>query len=90
MESQYIYFFSPFSLFMSVYLYGSVSDFVYIALLLPFVLWFVCTFLFVCLFVFLVYFLALLIIGGFVFWFDCFLFSFFFFYYFKKNFNNNF
>ena len=38
-EQQYIYFF-PFSLFLSVYVYASVCDFVCIALLLPFVLGF--------------------------------------------------
>ena len=36
---RYIYFF-PFSLFVSVYVYASLCDFVYIALLLPFVLGF--------------------------------------------------
>ena len=35
-----IYIFSPFSLFVSVYAYASVCDFVRIALLLPFVLGF--------------------------------------------------
>ena len=35
-----IYIFSPFSLFVSVYVYSSVCDFVCIALLLPFVLGF--------------------------------------------------
>ena len=44
----YIYFF-PFSLFVSVYVYASVCDFVCIALLLPLVLGSLCTFfLFVC------------------------------------------
>ena len=36
----YIYIFFPFSLFVSVYVYASVCDFVCIALLLPFVLGF--------------------------------------------------
>ena len=62
----YIFFF-PFSLFVSVYVYASVCDFVGIALLLPFVLGF-CLSIF---FFFLVYFLVLIISGGFVFWFGC-------------------
>ena len=75
------YFFFPFSLFVSVYVYASVCDFVCIALLLPFVLGF-------CLSVFfLVYFLVLVMIGGFVFWFGCSLLSFFLFYYIKKFFS---
>ena len=36
----YIYIFFPFPLFVSVYVYASVCDFVCIALLLPFVLGF--------------------------------------------------
>ena len=43
--SNNIYSFCPFSLFVSVYVYASVCDFVCIALLLPFVLGF-CRFLF--------------------------------------------
>ena len=39
-EHQYIYLFFPFSLFVSVYVYASMCDFVCIALLLPFVLGF--------------------------------------------------
>ena len=60
--------FFPFSLFVSVYVYASVCDFVCIALLLPFLLGF-CLSVFVFLFlgVFIVWFLALVIIGGFVF-----------------------
>ena len=42
--SVYIFFF-PFSLFVSVYVYASLCDFVYIALLLPFVLGFCQSFL---------------------------------------------
>ena len=38
--SKDIFFFSPFSLFMSVYVYASLCDFVCTALLLPFVLGF--------------------------------------------------
>ena len=57
-----IYFFFPFSLFLGVYVYASVCDFVCIALLLPFVLGAVCSFFFL-----LLEFLALVIIGGFVF-----------------------
>ena len=38
--SKDIYFFPPFSLFVSVYVYACVCDFVCIALLLPFVLGF--------------------------------------------------
>ena len=41
-----IYIFSPFSLFVSVYMYASVFDFVCIALLLPFVLGFCLSFFF--------------------------------------------
>ena len=44
------YIFSPFSLFVSVYVYASVCDFHCIALLLPFVLGF-CLPIFACLFV---------------------------------------
>ena len=44
--SKYIYIFSPFSLFVSVYVYASVCDFVCTALLLPFVLGSVCPFVF--------------------------------------------
>ena len=58
---------------MSVYVYASLCDFVCIALLLPFVLGSVCPFL---LFVFCIV-LALVIIGGFAFWFGCSLLSFF-------------
>ena len=57
-------------------MYGSLCDFVCIALLLPFVLGSVCPFF--CIF-FLIQFLALVIIGGFVFWVGCSLLSFFFF-----------
>ena len=72
---------------MIVYVYASVCDFVCIALLLPFVLGFcLSVFLFVCLYV-LVQFLALIIIGGFVFWFGCSPLSFL--YYFTKIFFNN-
>ena len=78
-----IYIFSfPFSLFVSVYVCVSFCDFVCIPLLQPFVLGFclsVSYFLF-----FLVQSLALIITGGFVFWFGCSLLSFFlFFYYFS-------
>ena len=76
-----IYIYSPFSLFVSVYAYASVCDFVRIVLLLPFVLGFSQSFFF--LFSFLVYLSVLVIIGGFVFWFSCSLLSFFF-YYLKK------
>ena len=74
----YIYFF-PFSLFVSVYLYASVCNFVYIALLLPYVLGFCLSVFFFVYFVgvFLIQFLALVVIGGFVFWFSCSLLSFF-------------
>ena len=50
LKYRYIYIF-PFSLFVSVYVYASLGDFVCIALLLPFVLAFCLSgFLFVCLF----------------------------------------
>ena len=58
---------------MSVYVYASLCDFVCIALLIIFVLGFCLS---VCLF-FLVKFVALVIIGGFVFWFGGSLLSFF-------------
>ena len=77
----YIYFF-PFSLFVSVYVYASVCDFVCIAMLLPFALGFCLSFFIV--FFFLVQFSALVIIGGCVFWFGCFFLSFFLLNYFKK------
>ena len=89
-EQWYIYIFAPFSLFVSVYAYAFVCDFVCIALLLPFVLGF-CLSVFFCLFgIFLVYFSVLVTIGEFVFlvW----LFSSFFLPYFlitEKNFFNN-
>ena len=57
----------PFCLFVSVYVYASLCDFVCIDLFLPFVLGF-------CLSdfsLFLVQFLVLVITGGFVFWFGC-------------------
>ena len=47
----YIHIFFPFSLFVGVYVYASVCDFVCIALLLPFVLRSVCPFLFLFYFV---------------------------------------
>ena len=47
----YIFFFPPFSLFVSVYVYASFCDFVCIGLLLPFGLGFCLLLLFVCLFV---------------------------------------
>ena len=65
-----------FSLFVSVYVYASLCDFVCIALLLPFILGVCGSVFFVCFF-FLVEFLALVIIGGFLFWFGCSLLSFF-------------
>ena len=66
---------SPFSLFVSLYVYESLCDFVGIAFLLPFVLgFFLSVFCFV---LFFVYFSVLVIIGGFVFWFGCSIFSFF-------------
>ena len=87
----YIFFF-PFSLFVSMYVCASVCDFVCIALLLPFVLGSVCQYFSFVLFCFiLVYFLALVNIGGFVFWFGCSFFHSFFFLNFvllKKIFNN--
>ena len=55
--------FSPFTLFVSVYVYASVCDFVCIALLLPFVLGFCLSgFFFVCLFLLLKKFFFLIII----------------------------
>ena len=54
LSSLYIYiyfFFPPFSLFVSVYVYASFCDFVCIGLLLPFGLGFCLLLLFVCLFV---------------------------------------
>ena len=65
---------------MNVYVYASLCDFVCIALLLPFVLGFCLSFFF------FVYVLALVTIGGFVFWFGC---SFFFLLLFKKFICNN-
>ena len=61
-----IHIFIPFPLFVSVYVYSSLCDFVCIALLLPFVLE-IClsSFLVVCLFFSIVF--ALIIFGGFVF-----------------------
>ena len=50
-------------------MYASVCDFVCIALLLPFVLGFCLSGFFCCFFFSIV--LALVIIGGFVFWFGC-------------------
>ena len=52
----YIDCFFPFSLFLSVYVYASMCDFVFIALLLPFVLGFCLSGFFVFYFYFLVYF----------------------------------
>ena len=63
---RYLYFF-PVSLFVSVYVYASVCNFVCIALLLPFVLELCLPILFFS----LVQFLALLIIGEFLYWIDC-------------------
>ena len=58
----YIYIFSPFSLFVNVYVYASVCDVVSIALLLPFVLGFYLSgfliFLDLCMYVFIYLFLA--------------------------------
>ena len=73
--SNNIYIFFPFSLFVSVYVYVSVCDFICIASLLPFVLGF-------CLSVFFVFvFFSILFSNcyhcGFVFWFGCSLLSFF-------------
>ena len=51
-------------------MYASLCDFVGVALLLPFVLGF-CLSLFIYLFIYFVYFVALVIIGGLVFWFGC-------------------
>ena len=48
----YIYIFFPFSLFVSVYVYASLCDFVCIALLLPFVLGFCLSMVFLVLFCF--------------------------------------
>ena len=58
----YIYIYFPFSLFVSVYVYASVCDFVCIPLFLQFALGFGLSIFF------LVQFLVLVIIGGFVFW----------------------
>ena len=73
----YIYFF-PFSLYVSVYVYASVCNFVCITLLLKFVLGYCLPFFVVV--VFFLWFLGLVIIGGFVFWFGCSLLSLFLFF----------
>ena len=71
-----LYIFFPFSLFVSVYVYASLCDFVCKALLLPFVPGF-CESVFFFIFV---YILVLVIIGGLVFWCGCSLLSFFYYF----------
>ena len=66
----------PFSLFVSVYVYASLCDFVCIVLLLPFVLGFRLSVCFLCVFVCIVF--TLVIIGRF--WFGCSLLSFFYYF----------
>ena len=74
-RSNDIYIFFPFSLFVSVYLYASVWDFVCIALLLPFVLGFCLSFFFII--IKKIFFLNIFYFHNFLFYFVFFFLSFF-------------